>query len=168
MLFLLNFNLSLLYTSSPLIVSHKNFTYFSFYGRDLTVFFLVFYVHVHHRSRSKEIKNNHFWNYTGPPINLGYRAVLIGEGLKARAEGPRKFLNLESLKCHFLDPAAPRLLHTALGYTRERTEWQVRITTRKSCSIFFFVRLFLHDIFFKFELLARYFFLQIYFRIVST
>jgi hypothetical protein len=24
-------------------------------------------------------------------------------GLKARAEGPRKFLNLESLKCHFLD-----------------------------------------------------------------
>jgi hypothetical protein len=26
-----------------------------------------------------------------------------GGGLKARAEGPRKFLNLESLKCHFLD-----------------------------------------------------------------
>jgi hypothetical protein len=27
---------------------------------------------------------------------------MVGE-LKARAEGPRKFLNLESLKCHFLD-----------------------------------------------------------------
>ena len=28
----------------------------------------------------------------------------LGGGLlKARAEGPRKFLNLESLKCHFLD-----------------------------------------------------------------
>jgi hypothetical protein len=26
-----------------------------------------------------------------------------GGGLKARAEGPRKFLNLESLKCHSLD-----------------------------------------------------------------
>ena len=148
-------------------MSHKNFTYFSFYGRGLIVVFLVFYVHVHHRSRSKEIKNNHFWNYTGPPINLGYRAVGSsfdwGGGLKARAEGPRKFLNLESLKCDFLVPAAPpppppRLLHTALGYTRKCTEWQVRITTRKSCSIFFFVRLFLHDIFFKFELLARYFF----------
>ena len=83
-----------------------------------------------------------------------------GGGLKARAEGPRKFLNLESLKCHFLDPAAipwTRLLHMALGYTRKCTEWQIRITTRKSCSIFFFVRLFLHDIFFKFKLLARYF-----------
>ena len=60
--------------------------------------------------------------------------------MKARAEGPREFLNLESLKCHFLDPAAPshpRLLHTALGYTRTCTEWQIRITTRKSCSIFF-------------------------------
>ena len=70
------------------------------------------------------------------------KLFFIGGGLKARAEGPRKFLNLESLKCHFLDPAAPRLLHTALGYTRKCTEWQVRITTRKSCSIFFFVRLF--------------------------
>jgi hypothetical protein len=85
------------------------------------------------------------------------KLFLIGGGLKARAEGPRKFLNLESLKCHFLDPAAPRLLHTALGYTRKCTEWQIRITTRKSCSIFFFVRLFLHDIFLKFKLLARYF-----------
>jgi hypothetical protein len=28
---------------------------------------------------------------------------LIGGGLRARAEGPRKFLNLVSLKCHFLD-----------------------------------------------------------------
>ena len=28
---------------------------------------------------------------------------MIGGGLKARAEGPRKFLNRESLKCHFLD-----------------------------------------------------------------
>ena len=27
----------------------------------------------------------------------------MGGGLKARAEGLRKFLNLESLKCHFLD-----------------------------------------------------------------
>ena len=27
---------------------------------------------------------------------------LIGK-LRTRAEGPRKFLNLESLKCHFLD-----------------------------------------------------------------
>jgi hypothetical protein len=27
----------------------------------------------------------------------------LGGGLKARAEGPRKFFNLESLKCHFLD-----------------------------------------------------------------
>jgi hypothetical protein len=27
---------------------------------------------------------------------------LLG-GLKTKAEGPRKFLNLESLKCHFLD-----------------------------------------------------------------
>jgi hypothetical protein len=26
-----------------------------------------------------------------------------GGGLKARTEDPRKFLNLESLKCHFLD-----------------------------------------------------------------
>jgi hypothetical protein len=26
-----------------------------------------------------------------------------GGALKARAKGPRKFLNLESLKCHFLD-----------------------------------------------------------------
>jgi uncharacterized membrane protein len=66
---------SLALISSPLIVSHKNFTYFSFYGRDLIVVFLVFYVYVHHKSRSKEIKNNHFWNYTGPPINLGYKAV---------------------------------------------------------------------------------------------
>jgi hypothetical protein len=48
---------SLALISSPLIVSHKNFTYFSFYGRDFIVVFLVFYVHVHHRSRSKEIKN---------------------------------------------------------------------------------------------------------------
>jgi hypothetical protein len=30
------------------------------------------------------------------------KLFLIG-GLKERAEGPRKFLNLESLKCHFLD-----------------------------------------------------------------
>ena len=143
-------------------MSHKNFTYFSFYGRDLIVVFLVFYVHVHHRSRSKEIKNNHFWNYTGPPhqfrLQGRMKLFLIGGRLKARAKGPRKFLNLESLKCHFLDPAAPRLLHTALGYTRKCTEWQIRITTRKSCSIFFSVRLFLHDIFFKFKLLARYFF----------
>ena len=58
----------------------------------------------------------------------------------------------------FPGPCSSRLLHTALGYTRKCTEWQIRITTRKSCSIFFFVRLFLHDIFFKFELLARYFF----------
>ena len=29
--------------------------------------------------------------------------LIGGGGLKARAEGPRKFLNLESLKCHFLD-----------------------------------------------------------------
>ena len=28
--------------------------------------------------------------------------VGIGGGLKARAEGPWTFLNLESLKCHFL------------------------------------------------------------------
>ena len=27
----------------------------------------------------------------------------LGGGLKGRAEGPRKFFNLESLKCHFLD-----------------------------------------------------------------
>jgi hypothetical protein len=27
----------------------------------------------------------------------------LGGGLKARAEGPRKFFNLGSLKCHFLD-----------------------------------------------------------------
>ena len=27
----------------------------------------------------------------------------LGGGLKTRAKGPRKFLNLESLKCHFLD-----------------------------------------------------------------
>jgi hypothetical protein len=30
-------------------------------------------------------------------------SFLIGGGLKAWAEGPRKILNLESLKCHFLD-----------------------------------------------------------------
>jgi hypothetical protein len=30
------------------------------------------------------------------------KLFLIG-GLETRAEGPRKFLNLESLKCHFLD-----------------------------------------------------------------
>jgi hypothetical protein len=30
------------------------------------------------------------------------KLFLIG-GLRARAEGPKKFLNLESLKCHFLD-----------------------------------------------------------------
>ena len=37
-------------------------------------------------------------------INQGRRKLFsIGGGLKARAEGPRKFLNLESLKCHFLD-----------------------------------------------------------------
>ena len=29
--------------------------------------------------------------------------MIGGGGLNARAEGPRKFLNLESLKCHFLD-----------------------------------------------------------------
>ena len=57
----------------------------------------------------------------------------------------------------FPGPCSPPVA-TALGYTRKCTEWQIRITTRKSCSIFFFVRLFLHDIFLKFELLARYFF----------
>jgi hypothetical protein len=91
----------------------------------------------------------------------GRRKLFLIGGLKARAEGPRKFLNLESLKCHFLDPAAPPPappVATGLGYTRKSTEWQIRITTRKSCSIFFSVRLFLHDIFFKFKLLARYFF----------
>ena len=59
----------------------------------------------------------------------------------------------------FPGPCSPPVA-TALGYTRKCTEWQIRITTRKSCSIFFFVRLFLHDIFLKFELLARYFFLD--------
>ena len=36
--------------------------------------------------------------------SMQYRRKLffLGE-LKTRAEGPRKFLNLESLKCHFLD-----------------------------------------------------------------
>jgi hypothetical protein len=29
--------------------------------------------------------------------------ALFDWGLKTRAEGPRKCLNLESLKCHFLD-----------------------------------------------------------------
>jgi hypothetical protein len=71
---------------------------------------------------------------------LGYRAVgssfWLGE-LKARTQGPKKFLNLESLKCHFLDSAAPPPVATALGYTRKCTEWQIRITTRRSCSIFF-------------------------------
>jgi hypothetical protein len=33
---------------------------------------------------------------------VGSSFRLEGGGLKARAEGPRKFLNLESLKCHFL------------------------------------------------------------------
>ena len=32
-----------------------------------------------------------------------HRKLFFIGGLKARAEGPRKFLNLESLKCHFLD-----------------------------------------------------------------
>jgi hypothetical protein len=36
------------------------------------------------------------------PIIGRRKLVLIG-GLKARAEGHGKFLNLESLKCHFLD-----------------------------------------------------------------
>jgi hypothetical protein len=30
-------------------------------------------------------------------------SFLLGRGVKARAKSPRKFLNLESLKCHFLD-----------------------------------------------------------------
>jgi hypothetical protein len=141
-------------------VSHKNFTYFSFYGRDLIVVFLVFYVHVHHRSRSKEIKNNHFWNYTGPPINLGYRAVgssfWLG-GAESEGRRPEEIFKFRVSEMPFPGPCSPPVA-TALGYTRKCTEWQIRITTRKSCSIFFFVRLFLHDIFLKFELLARYFF----------
>jgi hypothetical protein len=132
-------------------MSHKNFTYFSFYGRDLIVVFLVFYVHVHHRSRSKEIKN-HFWNYTGPPINLGYRAVgssfWLGGGLKARAEGPRKFLNLESLKCHFLDPAAPPVATYGAGLHAEMHRMASKDYHSKV----------LLDIFFRPFILARYFF----------
>jgi hypothetical protein len=31
------------------------------------------------------------------------KLLLLGRGLRTGAEGPRKFLNLESLKCHFLD-----------------------------------------------------------------
>jgi hypothetical protein len=42
----------------------------------------------------------------GLGVGLGLQCCgklfLIGE-LKARAKGQRKFLNLESLKCHFLD-----------------------------------------------------------------
>ena len=34
---------------------------------------------------------------------VGSSFLLGGGGLKARAEDPRRFLNLESLKCHFLD-----------------------------------------------------------------
>ena len=33
----------------------------------------------------------------------GRRKLFSIGGLEARAEGQRKFLNLESLKCHFLD-----------------------------------------------------------------
>jgi hypothetical protein len=38
-------------------------------------------------------------------IAVPYRKLFFigGGGLKARVEGPRKFFNLESLKCHFLD-----------------------------------------------------------------
>ena len=40
----------------------------------------------------------------GRSVYQGRRKLFsIGGRLKARAEGPRKFLNLESLKCHFLD-----------------------------------------------------------------
>ena len=45
------------YISLPFIVSHNNFTYFSFY---LIIVSLFFCIHVHHRSRSKSIKDNHF------------------------------------------------------------------------------------------------------------
>jgi hypothetical protein len=138
-------------------VSHKNFTYFSFYCRDLIVVFLVFYVHVYHRSRSKEIKNK---NYTGPTHYLGYRAVgssfWLGE-LKVRAEGLRKFFNLESLKCHFLDSAAPPGCY-GLGLHAEMHRVANKDYHSKVLLDIFFVRLFLHDTFFKFELLARYFF----------
>jgi hypothetical protein len=53
-----------------------------------------------HRWRVKSVRSIGL----GVGLRLQYRRklFLIGE-LKARAKGPRKFLNLESLKCHFLD-----------------------------------------------------------------
>ena len=65
-----------------------------------------------------------------------------------------------SKKCLPLQARPPGTFPLYSAYARvERkyTEWQIRIITRKSCSIFFSVRLFLHDIFFKFEMFARYF-----------
>jgi hypothetical protein len=43
-----------------------------------------------------------YFTYRHITLEAVQEAFLIG-GLRTRAEGPRKFLNLESLKCHFLD-----------------------------------------------------------------
>ena len=87
------------------------------------------------------------------------KLFFIGGGAESEGRRPEEIFKFRVSEMPFPGPCSPRSLPvaTALGYTRKCTEWQIRITTRKSCSIFFFVRLFLHDIFFKFELLARYF-----------
>ena len=129
-------------------MSHKNFTYFSFYGRGLIVVFLVSYVHVHHRSRSKEIKLELNWSSHQFRLQGRRKLFLIG-GLKARAEGPRKFLNLESLKCDFLDPAAPPPVATyGPGLHAEMHRMASKDYHSKV----------LLDIFFRPFILARYFF----------
>ena len=90
----------------------------------------------------------------------GRRKLFLIGGAESEGRRPEEIFKFRVSEMPFPGPCSPRSppVATALGYTRKCTEWQIRITTRKSCSIFFFVRLFLHDIFLKFELLARYFF----------
>jgi hypothetical protein len=134
-------------------VSHKNFTYFSFYGSDLIVVFLVFYVHVHHRSRSKEIKNNHFWNYTGPSINLSYRAVgsyfLLG-GWKRVPKARGNFFKFRVFEKRFPGPCSrpPPVATYGPGLHAEMQRMANKDYYSKV----------LLDIFFRPFILARYFF----------
>ena len=78
-----------------------------------------------------------------------FRELFLIGGLKARAEGPRKFFNLESLKRHFLDPAAPPPVATygpglhAEMHRMENKDYHSKV---------------LLDIFFRPFILARYFF----------